>query len=61
MTKRVDPNTLLCRAHGVQGCSPCMVEDFQDWWAEQRTKRGRLKRERTDELIEEKFDLGGEG
>lgn len=61
MTKRIDRQTLLCRVHGVQACNVCMVEDFYDWWQEQKAQREQIKRERSLELIEEKFDLGGEG
>ncbi len=60
MTKRVDRETLLCKAHDVHGCQMCMVDDFYDALAAAIEKRRQLKAERKSICVNDRFDLGGE-
>lgn len=61
MSKRVDPETLLCVEHDVPGCAMCMVADFQDWVCEQRERRAARKAAAKAAPVDERFDVGGEG
>lgn len=61
MSKRVNPETMMCLQHDQPGCALCMVADFQDWVCEQREKRKARQAARVALPVNEKFDLGGEG
>lgn len=60
MSERVNPETLRCFKHDLQGCAMCMVDDFQDWVAEQRAKRAARRAAREQKPVDERFDVGGE-
>jgi hypothetical protein len=58
---KFDLATMVCRAHGVEACVMCMVDDFHDWLDERKEERAQqLRAERLATPIEERFDLGGE-
>ncbi len=61
MSRRVNPETLLCFAHDIPGCCMCMVDDFHDWIDEQKERRRATRAEARATTVSEKFDLGGEG
>ena len=60
MSDRVDPKTVVCRAHDVEACIVCMVDDFHDWLYERTARRKRYKAEWRATPISERFDIGGE-
>lgn len=58
MTKRVDPETLLCVEHNAPGCTTCMLNDFRAALAEAFIKS---KSAEPKPPVDERFDVGGEG
>jgi len=61
MTARVDPVTMICRDHDIAGCMLCMVDDFHHWLDERRLRRQRIKQERREMTVADKYDFGGDG
>lgn len=57
---KFDLATMVCRAHDVEACVVCMVDDFHNWLDERKEKRRQLRAERLATPIAERFDLGGE-
>lgn len=58
---KVDSQTMVCAPHGVLGCQPCMVDDFERARDQVRAAARRYRQQWRETPIAERFDLGGEG
>lgn len=57
---KLDPETQVCREHGVHWCVVCTCDDFEVGIARRSHERRERKRAWRETSVHEKFDLGGE-
>lgn len=50
----------VCKAHDVYFCEACVVDYYHAWLDDLAVRRERIKQERRELTVYDKYDLGGE-